>query len=82
VGYIENATNGFDFGYDSYLFDSTRPLLIYSMLGTDALAINGKALPFVDRYWSIGYSTKIADKITLSINQTDFFEEIPIFFRG
>jgi hypothetical protein len=42
------------------------------MLGTDALAINGKALPFVDTdTWSIGYSTKIADKITLSINRVD-----------
>jgi hypothetical protein len=84
VGYIENATNGFDFGYDSYLFDSTRPLLIYSMLGTDALAINGKALPFVDTdTWSIGYSTKIADKITLSINRVDglFEGDQPIFLE-
>jgi hypothetical protein len=50
------------------------------MLGTDALAI--KALPFVDTdTWSIGYSTKIADKITLSINRVDgLLKEINLFF--
>jgi hypothetical protein len=48
------------------------------------LAINGKTLPFVDTdTWSIGYSTKIADKITLSINHvTDFFEGDQPIFRG
>jgi hypothetical protein len=84
VGYIENATDDFDFGYDSYLFDSTRPLLIYSMLGSDALAINGKALPFVDTdTFSIGYSTKIADNITISINRVDglFEGDQPIFLE-
>lgn len=84
MGYIENATDDFDFGYDSYLFDSTRPLLIYSMLGTDALAINGKALPFVDTdTFSIGYSTKIADQITISINRVDglFNGDQPIFLE-
>ena len=84
VGYIENATDGFDFGYDSYLFDSTRPLLIYSMLGADALSINGKALPFVDTdTFSIGYSTKIADNITISINRVDglFEGDQPIFLE-
>jgi hypothetical protein len=41
-----------------------------------------ETLPFVDTdTWSIGYSTKIADKITLSINQqTDFLKEIKLFF--
>jgi hypothetical protein len=32
--------------------------------------------------WSIGYSTKIADKITLSINRRTFFEGDQPIFRG
>jgi hypothetical protein len=45
------------------------------MLGTDALAINGKTLPFVDTdTWSIGYSTKIAIKsLCLSISEDGLF---------
>jgi hypothetical protein len=28
VGYIENATDGYDRGYDSYVFDDTNPFII------------------------------------------------------
>ncbi|SHF89242.1 hypothetical protein SAMN05443549_101722 [Flavobacterium fluvii] len=72
VGYIENATNAYDLGYDSNLFDDTRPLLIYSMLGTDTMAIQGRALPFSDSdSVPIGYFTKVADNVTLSIDHVD-----------
>jgi hypothetical protein len=72
VGYIENATNGYDLGYDSTLFDDTRPLLIYSMLGTDIMAIQGRALPFsASDVVPIGYYTKIADNVTITMAQYD-----------
>ena len=72
VGYIENATNGYDLGYDSNLFDDKRPLLIYSMLGIDTMAIQGRALPFSDSDTvPIGYYTKEADNVTLSVNHVD-----------
>src|SRR5699024_7498930 len=72
VGYIENATNEYDFGYDSNLFDDKRPLLLYSMLGIDTMAIQGRALPFSDSDTvPIGYFTKTADNVTLSIDHVD-----------
>lgn len=72
VGYIENATNDYDLGYDSTLFNDKRPLLLYSMLGTDTMAIQGRALPFSDADTvPIGYYTKVADNITLSIDHVD-----------
>ncbi len=72
VGYIENATNDFDFGYDSALFSDAKPLLIYSMLGTDKMTIQGRALPFSNGDTvPIGYYTQIADNVTISLHNTD-----------
>jgi hypothetical protein len=72
VGYIENATNNYESGYDSFVFDDTKPFLIYSLIGTDKMAIQGRALPFKDSdAVSIGYSLGAADNVTLSIPQMD-----------
>lgn len=72
VGYVQNATNNYDAGYDSYLFDDSKPLLIYSRLGTSNLSIQGKALPFVDSDTvQIGYYTNAADNVTIAINSVD-----------
>ncbi|MBC7654843.1 MAG: T9SS sorting signal type C domain-containing protein, partial [Oligoflexus sp.] len=72
VGYVQNATNNYDSGYDSYLFDDSKPLLVYSRLGTGYLSIQGRALPFVDSdIVQIGYYTNIADTVTIAINSID-----------
>jgi hypothetical protein len=84
VGYIENATNNYDLGYDSVLFDDTKPLLIYSMLGTDTMAIQGRALPFSNADTvPIGYYTKIADNVTIALNNFDglFLDNQGIFLE-
>ncbi|WP_165698032.1 T9SS sorting signal type C domain-containing protein [Flavobacterium nackdongense] len=84
VGYIEGATNNYEFGFDSYLFDDTKPLLIYSMLGTDTMAIQGRALPFSNSDTvPIGYYTKIADNVTIAINSVDglFLDNQDIFLE-
>jgi hypothetical protein len=84
LGYIENATNNYDLGYDSILFDDAKPLLIYSMLGTDKLAIQGKALPFSNADTvPIGYYTQIADNVTITLHQTDglFLDNQDIFLE-
>ena len=84
VGYIENATNSYDLGYDSVLFDDAKPLLIYSMLGTDTIAIQGRALPFSNADTvPIGYYTQIADNVTITLHQTDglFLDNQDIFLE-
>ena len=84
VGYIENATNDYDLGYDSVLFDDTKPLLIYSMLGTDTMAIQGRALPFSDAdKLPIGYYSKIADNVTITLSSVDglFLDNQDIFLE-
>nr|WP_315147139.1 T9SS sorting signal type C domain-containing protein [uncultured Flavobacterium sp.] len=72
VGYVQNATDNYDSGYDSYLFDDSKPLLVYSRLGTSNLSIQGRALPFVDSDTvQIGYYTNAADNVTIAINSVD-----------
>ena len=72
VGYVQNATNNYDPGYDSYLFDDSKPLLVYSRLGTSNLSIQGRALAFADSDTvQIGYYTKGADNVTIAINSVD-----------
>jgi len=72
VGYIQNATNNYDNGYDSYVFDTARPLLIYSMIGTETMAIQGRALPFSDADTvPIGYYANVAYNVSIAIDHVD-----------
>lgn len=72
VGYIENATNGYDPGYDSYVFDNTVPFLLYSLIGTDKMAIQGRALPFdsTDTV-PLGYAIDTDGTATITVTQMD-----------
>jgi hypothetical protein len=45
VGYIEGATNAFDYQYDGATF-TTNEIDIYTLLDANALSIQGRALPF------------------------------------
>lgn len=72
VGYIENATDGYDRGYDSYVFDDTVPFLLYSLIGTDKLAIQSKGLPFLDSDTvPLGYSINTNGNATIAIDHVD-----------
>ena len=72
VGYIENATDNYESGYDSFVFDETKPILIYSLIGADKMAIQARVLPFLDSDIApIGYSLDVADNVTISIAQMD-----------
>jgi hypothetical protein len=72
VGYIENATDGYDRGYDSYVFDDTAPFLLYSLIGTDKLAIQSKGLPFLDSDTvPLGYSINTNGAAKIAIDHVD-----------
>lgn len=72
VGYVENATDGFDRGYDSYVFDDTAPFLLYSLIGTDKLAIQSKGLPFLDSDTvPLGYSIDANGAATIAVDHVD-----------
>jgi hypothetical protein len=84
AGYIENATNNYDSGYDAYVFDDTVPFLLYSLIGVDKMAIQGRALPFsTSDVIPLGYSIIVADNVTISIAQYDglFIEDQGIYLE-
>lgn len=46
VGYISQATNAKDTGFDGDLLPSNDHLQVYTLIGNDKLAIQGRSLPF------------------------------------
>ncbi|RZJ68517.1 MAG: T9SS sorting signal type C domain-containing protein [Flavobacterium sp.] len=72
LGYIENATNEMDGLYDGPIFNGGNYVSLYSILGTDKLAIQGRALPFdVNDVIPLGYKTSIAGTLTIALEHFD-----------
>ncbi len=72
VGYISNATNGFDPGYDGLVYNDASPFALYSLLGKDKLAIQARALPFVDTdIVPLGYAINTVGNATITIDHVD-----------
>ena len=72
VGYVENATNDYDPGYDSHVYDEKQLFSIYSLIGVDKMVIQGRALPFVDTdAVPLGYSINTVGNATISIDHVD-----------
>ena len=72
VGYIPIATNDFNPGYDSRVYDVNQPFSLYSLLGTDKLSIQGRALPFVDTdVVPLGYAINSVGNATITIDHVD-----------
>jgi hypothetical protein len=72
VGYIENASNEFDSGFDGEIIEAGNSVSFYSMLEEKKLTIQGRALPF-DIYdqLPIGYQSNMATSYNISIAQWD-----------
>ncbi|MFT3794893.1 T9SS sorting signal type C domain-containing protein [Flavobacterium sp.] len=72
VGYIENATDGLDRGYDAEIMEAGNPVSFYSTLDNTRLTIQGKALPFDpnDRI-ALGYRTNIAGNFEIDLSNFD-----------
>ena len=71
VGYIQEATNGLDWGYDGEVF-SGGAVSIYSLLNTKALTIQARALPFsAQDIVPLGYTTTRTGMMRISIDHVD-----------
>ncbi|MFM2229609.1 MAG: hypothetical protein RL607_867 [Bacteroidota bacterium] len=72
VGYIQEATNGFDSLFDGRVMPAGNSLSVYSLLNTDAYSIQGKALPFTnDDVIPIGYNAVSAGNVTFTLENFD-----------
>ncbi|MEZ4853446.1 hypothetical protein [Flavobacterium sp.] len=71
IGYVENATNGFDNGYDGKLYNNSNASL-YSVVEDNKLVIQGKAAPFnTDDIVPLGYKTNVDGTFTISLDATE-----------
>jgi hypothetical protein len=72
VGYIENATNTFDSGFDGEILEAGNSVSFYSMLDNKKLTIQGRALPFdINDQLPLGYQSAMATTYDISIAQWD-----------
>ncbi|MFV8365718.1 T9SS sorting signal type C domain-containing protein [Flavobacterium sp. XS1P27] len=72
VGYVTNATNGFDKAYDGQSFDGNEFVDFYSINDDKNLTIQGKALPFdKNDEVALGYSSTIEGAFSISIDKVD-----------
>ena len=71
VGYIQNATNGLDWGYDGQSL-SNGAISIYSILNDQKLSIQARSLPFITQdEVPLGYSTTRTGTARITLDKVD-----------
>lgn len=82
LGYIENATDDLDWGYDGETLSGSQ-MNLYSLLDEKKLAIQAKGLPFTDNdAVPLGYKTIATGNFTISLDHFDgLFEDQDIFLK-
>ncbi|MFV8347656.1 LamG-like jellyroll fold domain-containing protein [Flavobacterium sp. ZB4P13] len=72
VGYVTNATNGYDNAFDGQSFDGNEFVDFYSVNEDKSLTIQGRALPFDENdEVLLGYSSTIAGIFSIGIDTVD-----------
>lgn len=82
VGYIQNATNEKDWGYDGESFGGNK-VTLYSLLEDQKMAIQGRALPFNNQdQVPLGYKTTLTGSLKISLDHYDgIFESHDIYLE-
>ncbi len=83
LGYVQGATNELDYGYDGKFINAGNFVSIYSILNTDKLSIQARALPFNQQeVIPIGYRSSITGQMGISIEKKDgFFANQTVFLH-
>ena len=72
VGYITGATNEYDTSYDGFSFSLNEYINFYSIVANEAMAIQGRALPFDENdLVPLGYSSAIVGDFSIGIDEVD-----------
>jgi len=83
VGYIENATNGLDRGYDGKVFDLGNEVFFYTMVDDQKLGIQGRSLPFdVNDTVPLGFKSTVNGLFQISLSDFDgLFENQDVYLE-
>lgn len=72
VGYVENATNEIDRGYDGEVVEAGNVVSLYSIVNNTKLTIQGRALPFNEAdLIPVGYRSTIAGTFNIGLADMD-----------
>lgn len=72
VGYIQNATNEYEDGFDAPLFEAGNTVSFYSILPTNNLTIQGRALPFSQNdLVPLGYKASSPTNFEIALSRYD-----------
>ena len=72
VGYVTNATDGFDSSFDGPSYNGNDFIDFYSISGDVAMTIQGRILPFDENdIVPLGYSSVIEGVFSISIDEVD-----------
>lgn len=82
VGYVPNATNGFDRNFDGHSV-TTSSIDMYTLIDNYKLNIQGKSLPFQSTdVLPLGYRAATADTFTISLDSYEgVFSNYPIYVK-
>ena len=68
IGYFDNATLGFDRGYDGIVSPTTNYISFYSILNRDQYRIQGRPAFNEKDVVPLGYSSALADTFTIAVD--------------
>ncbi|MGV9004006.1 ice-binding family protein [Flavobacterium sp.] len=72
VGYIKNATNDYENGFDGPVAEAGNSISFYSFANTKKLSIQGRRLPFdINDEVALGYKTTVASNYTITLSLFD-----------
>lgn len=72
IGYVEGATNGYDYNYDAVSMDANKYADFYSINEGKKLVIQGRGLPFLlSDTVPLGYRSEIVGDLSISIDHAD-----------
>lgn len=72
IGYVSDATNGIDRGFDADFYESDNSVGFYSLAQDKKLAIQGRALPFSESdFVPLGFNVPIAGSYEIALSDFD-----------
>ena len=80
VGYIENATNAYENGFDGDIIEAGNTVSFYSIADSKNLTIQGRALPFNSNdQVAIGYKSAVTSNFQIALSSMDgLFEDTSV----
>jgi hypothetical protein len=83
VGYITNATNNLDRGFDGLILEAGNVISFYSLVTDSKLGIQGRALPFDNNdIVPLGYRSTVSGNFTVKLSNFDgFFDTTNVYLE-